>query len=54
MYHFNISPNSTCIIINTYIIIQLCMVICYHLVIYASFVYNNGSSKNKMVYGNTV
>ena len=23
---------------------QLCMVICYHLVIYASFVYINGSS----------
>ena len=29
---------------NQYIIIQLCMVICYHLVIYASFVYINGSS----------
>ena len=44
MYHFNISPNSTCIILNTYIIIQLCIVICYNLVIYVSFVYINGSS----------
>ena len=44
MYHFNISPNSTCNVMNTYIIIQLCMVICYHLVIYASFVYINGMS----------
>ena len=30
MYHFNISPNSTCIIMNTYIIIQLCMVMYYN------------------------
>ena len=44
MYHFNISPNSTCIIMNTFIIIKLGMVICYHLVIYAYFVYINGSS----------
>ena len=44
MYHFNISPNSTCNIMNTYIIIKLCMVICYHLVKYASFVYINGRS----------
>ena len=44
MCHFNIFPNSTYIVMNTYIIIQLCMVICYHLVIYASFVYINGSS----------
>ena len=44
MYHFNISPNSTCNVMNTYIIIQLCMVICYHLVIYAFFVYINGMS----------
>ena len=42
MYHFNISPNLTCIVMNTCIIIQLCMVICYHLVIYAYFVYING------------
>ena len=38
MYHFNISPNSTFNVKNTYIIIQLCMVI------YASFVYINGRS----------
>ena len=44
MYHFNISQNSTCNVMNTYIIIQLCMVICYHLVIYASFEYINGRS----------
>ena len=44
MYHFNRSQNSTCIIMNTYILIQLSMVICYHLVIYASFAYINGRS----------